>query len=214
MGRRAGVTSEQTKEDLLRAAATVFARSGYEGATIAEIATEAGLSTGAIYAHYDGKADLFYEVLRRHVERRLADRWQGDRPFDIGDLLVEAGADLERRPVVEGTLLIEAIMTAKHDRKTREVMSKWFTDQHEFFSSSLAAAQESGAVTADFSPMAAARFATTVMLGSLVLDVLDAPSVAAEDWASFIAQVVDRFRAEPASGKRRRSATTPARSSQ
>src|SRR5580698_4431131 len=108
MGRRAGVTSEQTKDDLLRAAAKVFARSGYDGATIAEISTEAGLSSGAIYAHYDGKADLFSAVLRAHVERKLARRLHDDRPFDIADLIAEAGAELDQGPAAERTLLIEA----------------------------------------------------------------------------------------------------------
>lgn len=200
MGRRAGVTPEQTRHELVRAAAKVFARRGYEGATIAEIAAEAGLSSGAIYAHYDGKAGLFSEVLQAHVHRVLAQRLHDDRPFDIGDFITEAGADLQRRPVPEGILLVEAIMAAKHDPKTRRVLSQWFTGQHEFFAASFAAAQQSGAITDSFSPMAAARFTTTVMLGSLVLSVLDVPRVSQDDWAELISQLVNGFRtaAEPA----------------
>jgi AcrR family transcriptional regulator len=195
------VTAEQTRDTLVHAAAKVFARRGYEGATIAEIATEAGLSSGAIYAHYDGKAGLFSEVLRAHVQRVLAEQLHDDRPFDIGDLISEAGADLDRRPAAEGTLLIEAIMAAKHDPKTRQVLSEWFTGQHEFFATALSAAQRSGAVTDSFAPMAAARFVTTVMLGSLALRVLDVPSVSHDDWATLISQLVNGFRtaSEPAS---------------
>jgi AcrR family transcriptional regulator len=200
VGRRAGVTAEQTRDQLIRAAAKVFARRGYEGATIAEIAAEANLSSGAIYAHYDGKAALFFEVLQAHVHRLLAQRLHDDRPFDIGDFITEAGADLDRRPVAEGTLLIEAIMAAKHDPKTRKVLSEWFTGQHEFFATSLQAAQQAGMVTDTFAPMAAARFTTTVMLGSLVLSILDVPTVSHDDWAELISQVVNGFRtaSEPA----------------
>ncbi len=195
VGRRAGVTAEQTRDELIRAAAKVFARRGYEGATIAEIAAEAGLSSGAIYAHYEGKAGLFSAVLAAHVHRILAQRLHDDRPFDIGDFITEAGADLERRRVAEGTLLIEAVMAAKHDPTTRKVLSEWFTGQHEFFATSLAAAQNAGTLTRSFDPMAAARFTTTVMLGSLVLDVLDVPAVPPDDWAGLIAQLVNSFRA-------------------
>ena len=192
MGRRAGVSAEQTRDELVRAAAKVFARSGYDGATIAEIATEAGLSSGAIYAHYDGKADLFSAVLAAHVQHRLAQRLHDDRPFDIGDLIAEAGADLDRP--TEGTLLIEAVMAAKHDPKTKAALSRWFTDQHHFFATSLAAAQQAGAMSTTIDPMAVARFTTTVMLGSLVLDVLDVPPVSHDEWAGLIAQLVDGFR--------------------
>lgn len=205
MGRRAGVTSEQTRNDLLRAAAKAFSQSGYEGATIAQIASEAGLSSGAIYAHYDGKAELFSAVLRAHVQRDLARHLHDDRPFDIGDLITEAGANLDRRPAAERTLLIEAIMTAKHDPKTRKALSAWFGDQHEFFATSLATAQREGQVTDEFEPMAAARFLTTVMLGSLVLDVLDVPAVSHDDWADLIARLVGSFRLPAQHAPSRRS---------
>lgn len=52
---------------LLRAAARVFARRGYEGATVPEIAAEAGLSTGAIYSNFDGKADLFHTLMAQEI---------------------------------------------------------------------------------------------------------------------------------------------------
>jgi hypothetical protein len=92
-------------------------------------------------------------------------------------------------------LLIEAVMAAKHDPKTRKVLSEWFTGQHEFFATSLEAAQQAGTLTTSFDPMAVARFTTAVMLGSLVLDVLDVPAVSHDDWAALIAQLVDGFRA-------------------
>lgn len=194
MGRRAGVSSQQTRDQVLRAAAKVFARRGYDGATIAEIATTAKVSSGAIYAHYDGKADLFLAVLRTHVQREVERRLHDDRPLDVGDLIAEAGANLDRQPAAERTLLIEAIMTAKHDVKVRRALSKWFREQHEFIAESIVAAQRAGRVTADFSPLAAARFSSTVMLGSLVLDVLDVPVIEHDDWAAFVTQVVDNFR--------------------
>jgi AcrR family transcriptional regulator len=196
MGRRAGVSAEQTRDDLLRAAAKVFSQSGYAGATISQIATAAGLSSGAIYAHYEGKAELFSAVLRAHVQRDLARHLHDDRPFDIGDLITEAGANLDRRPAAERTLLIEAIMTAKHDPKTRKALSAWFGDQHEFFATSLATAQREGQIASSFAPMAAARFLTTVMLGSLVLDVLDVPAVSHDDWADLIVSLVSSFRVQ------------------
>ena len=52
---------------LLHAAAEVFAEKGYERAGVAEIARRAGVTTGAIYSRYGGKAELLLEAVDHHV---------------------------------------------------------------------------------------------------------------------------------------------------
>jgi AcrR family transcriptional regulator len=58
------------REALLGAARRVFLRAGYHGTTVEAIATEAGLTIGALYSRFDGKADLFFALL----EERIAER--------------------------------------------------------------------------------------------------------------------------------------------
>ena len=58
-------TSDATRDRLLDAAAAVFAEKGYDGAGVPEIARRAGLTTGAIYSRFTGKAEL----LRRPSSR-------------------------------------------------------------------------------------------------------------------------------------------------
>jgi AcrR family transcriptional regulator len=60
---------ELTREALLDAASEVFARRGYEAGTLEEIASTAGLTTGAIYSNFGGKQDLFLAVLERRNSR-------------------------------------------------------------------------------------------------------------------------------------------------
>lgn len=62
--------SAANREALLGAARRVFLRSGYHGTTVEVIATEAGLTIGALYSRFDGKADLFLALL----EERIAER--------------------------------------------------------------------------------------------------------------------------------------------
>jgi AcrR family transcriptional regulator len=57
-----------TRERLLAAARRAFARSGFHGASVEEIASEAGFSTGALYSNFDGKEDLFLAVMDRAIE--------------------------------------------------------------------------------------------------------------------------------------------------
>ena len=60
--RRARV--ERTRAELLAAATRVFAAQGYEGASVGDIATEAGYTKGALYAHFGSKSDLFVALAR------------------------------------------------------------------------------------------------------------------------------------------------------
>jgi AcrR family transcriptional regulator len=57
-----------TRDRLLAAARDVFARSGFHGASVEEIASEAGYSTGALYSNFDGKEDLFLALMEREIE--------------------------------------------------------------------------------------------------------------------------------------------------
>jgi len=57
-----------TRERLLASARRQFAQSGFHGASVDEIASDAGFSTGALYSNFDGKEDLFLTLMRREIE--------------------------------------------------------------------------------------------------------------------------------------------------
>jgi AcrR family transcriptional regulator len=54
----------RTREKILAAAKALFTERGYEGATIRDIASGAGMSTGAVFASFTDKSDLFAEIVR------------------------------------------------------------------------------------------------------------------------------------------------------
>lgn len=60
---------EGSRARLLDAAVEVFARRGYERATIDEIAAAAELSKGTVYWHFSSKAELFSALLEERVDR-------------------------------------------------------------------------------------------------------------------------------------------------
>jgi AcrR family transcriptional regulator len=62
---------EQTRAQLLDAALRVFLRRGFHGASLDEIAEEAGYTTGAVYSNFKGKDDLFLAVLDAEAQRRF-----------------------------------------------------------------------------------------------------------------------------------------------
>jgi AcrR family transcriptional regulator len=59
---------QRTRDLLLDAAKDVFARRGFEGASLEEIAESAGYTRGAIYKHFSSKEELFLAVNKRWNE--------------------------------------------------------------------------------------------------------------------------------------------------
>ena len=57
--------SAETRDRILDAGERVFARSGYEGARLADVAAEAGCSVGSIYARFEDKDGLFKAIQAR-----------------------------------------------------------------------------------------------------------------------------------------------------
>jgi AcrR family transcriptional regulator len=66
-------TQKRTREQVIAAAAKVFARRGYHRATVEEIASEAGFTIGALYSNFSGKEELFLAIADRHTAARVAD---------------------------------------------------------------------------------------------------------------------------------------------
>lgn len=63
--RRTKEEAEQTKQALLDAALLVFSRDGFAASRLADIAAEAGVTRGAIYHHFESKANLYMALLKR-----------------------------------------------------------------------------------------------------------------------------------------------------
>lgn len=57
----------EIRENILKCAAAVFAKTGYASSTITDIATATGLSRGALYHYFTSKEAILYGILSRHV---------------------------------------------------------------------------------------------------------------------------------------------------
>ncbi len=76
MVRKTKEEAQETRHRILDAAEIVFQRNGVSRTTLAEIATEADVTRGAIYWHFENKASLFDAMIQRIVEpyeNRLAE---------------------------------------------------------------------------------------------------------------------------------------------
>jgi AcrR family transcriptional regulator len=81
------------REAILAAAEEVFARSGYHGAALDDIAQAAGISKALIYEHFASKRELHASLVNAHVEeifQRLQASAATDRP---GEERLRGGID-------------------------------------------------------------------------------------------------------------------------
>jgi AcrR family transcriptional regulator len=76
---------EDTREQVLAAAARAFARNGFHATSLEAVADEAGFSRGAVYYNFADKEELFLELL----DRRCAERAQ-----DLREVFADADGDV------------------------------------------------------------------------------------------------------------------------
>jgi AcrR family transcriptional regulator len=192
MGRIAGVAPEETRKLLLKTAAAVFARQGYDGASISQITSEAGLSSGSVYAHFSSKAELFVAALKAHAEGGF-DRLLGGGA-GLASFLTARGEALDRRTAAEQTLLIEAIVAAKRDPAVADLLADSIVKRESLLAGLLSAAQAAGELDPAVPPAAGARFTLMLALGSILVGALDLPPIPHDDWSALIGRLVENLK--------------------
>jgi len=148
--------AEARRAEILDGARRAFSRWGYEGATVARLEAETGLSRGAIFHYFGSKLDLFValsiEENRRYisliVDRGLDDALRsmaGESPEWIGMLLE-----------IQGRLRHDPEFVEKLERRLddRERILDWLQD-----------AQARGELRDDIEAIELGRFATMVLNG-------------------------------------------------
>jgi len=190
VGRISGVTAADTRERLLRGAAEVFAERGYDGTRVADIAAAAGVSNGAMYAHFASKADLLVAALRAHGRRMLADAFAADPDRSVTDLLVLIGRWLPRRDDdANRYLLVEALVAARRDEDVARPMRDYVAERADWLADLVRVAQAGDEIDADLSPNALAHFCLLLAMGSALITP-DLHTVADQEWAALLSRVV------------------------
>lgn len=111
MVRRTKIEAQETRNRLLDAAERLFQAKGVSSTTLADIATAAGATRGAVYHHFKDKADLFNAMMERvtmPLETALA---------ETGRLVCASDDPLQS---LRDTML-EALRQATRDEQTRRV---------------------------------------------------------------------------------------------
>jgi AcrR family transcriptional regulator len=188
MGRIAGATAAETREKLLAAAADAFAEQGYDGTRVADIAAAAGVSNGALYAHFASKAELLVAALRAHGERQLDEVLAADPGRPVLEVLVTAGRGLRRRREPRGYLIVEALVAARRDPAVAALMGGQMGERTGLLAALVRAGQGRGQLDPGLSARAIAHFCFLLALGGALVTP-DLHDVGEEEWAALLARI-------------------------
>jgi AcrR family transcriptional regulator len=113
-----------TRTRLLEAAAKVYAAHGFAGATLDDVAEEAGLTKGALYGHFGSKDKLLVALMEEYLATEIAEQIS---LFDRDETTwkrPQAGSDVWMRELDASPdafrLLIEFWVAAARDEQMRE----------------------------------------------------------------------------------------------
>jgi TetR/AcrR family transcriptional repressor of uid operon len=181
---------------LLAAAIEVFAERGYAGAKVAEIAKRAGVTTGAIYSRYPGKAELLTEAIELATSGEF-DALFSDHRFEgrMEDLLHIAGSHLverakDRVDVGAPGLLLESFTAARHEPDVAATLRSRMAFRHDRLAEIVESAKASGGIDLEVDTEALVTFCHAVGLGFLLLEVLDRPLPDAGAWEQLIVRLL------------------------
>ena len=112
--RRTKEEAEQTRQDLLDAALTVFSQKGYTATRLEDVARTAGVTRGAIYHHFGSKADLYGALIEEANK-------VGNSAID--QAVNEGGSFIE----IVSRILVYTFALLEDDRRFSEVMALQLT---------------------------------------------------------------------------------------
>jgi AcrR family transcriptional regulator len=186
-----GQESDPLRDQLLDAAARVFARQGYAGTKIQDIVREAGLSTGAVYGRFGSKNELLREAVVRRTANVARLGSEGDER--VADLITRL-ATLDRAPLSDAEAVrLEAFVTARRESEVADAIAEAQGRWRGAVQPLVDAAIEDGTVAPDVDPEAVLYFLRTMHLGLLLQRGAGANAPDPAAWDDLITRIVASF---------------------
>jgi AcrR family transcriptional regulator len=194
-GDEAEVASDPLRDQLLDAAARVFAREGYHGTKILDIVAEAGLSTGAVYGRFGSKNALLQEA----VVRRAASVVN----LEVSGVDAVLQVLLAFDPLLDDEAVrLEALVAARREPEVAAAIREADRVRTEKLQPLFEAAQRDGTIDRSLDPVAVLFLVRTLYLGLLLERAAGSVPPDADAWEAVLRRVTAAVAAPPV-------ATTP-----
>jgi AcrR family transcriptional regulator len=190
-----GPDADALRERLLRAAAAVFARQGYDGTKIMDVVRESGLSTGAVYGRFRSKNDLLREAI---ASRSTSAARLGAEGLERVADLIAAGATRTDAPLSDAEALrLEAYVTARREPEVAQALAESHAQFLAYVAPLADAARRDGTVADDIDPEAVVFLVRILHLGLLLHRGSGLPGPDEDAWQALVERVVASFGQTP-----------------
>lgn len=181
----------KTRERILSAAARLFAELGFASASMPAIAEQSGITAGAIYRHFDSKAELLLEVVRQSLRSApVSARASEHGKIDVTALPEVAASYVAADLKQTRQLSLEVHAAASRDPSVASLLSEYLDDLKRQISEGITGAQRDRLVDSGLDPDLTAQFYATLILGLNHMDTLDPERVGDPKWRAFVAERV------------------------
>jgi AcrR family transcriptional regulator len=180
--------SDDIREALLDAAASVFAEKGYDGTRIQEVVRRAGLSTGAVYGRFTSKDEMLREaVITRSVPhaRRLP-----DGITRVADLIERLATRTSPELGEHEALLLEAYVSARRHPEIAEAINEANRRWREAARPLVEEARVDGSLAEAVDGQSVLFLIRVLRLGLLLHRASGLAEPDAETWSALVARVV------------------------
>ena len=178
LGRPPAVDSTVTRGRILTAARRSFASRGYDATTNRDIATDAGVTTGALYHYTASKADLYGQVygqVQDLVYEEFEQAFAHDHFIDRFRAVLESAVELNRRdPSLAGFVIGVSPEIQRHP-ELREMLRPMVARTNSFMHRLVGDAVERGELAPDVDPAAVEDLLSAVLGGLARFSTLSDP---------------------------------------
>ena len=198
-GRNGRGNRVETTNRLLEAAAAEFVQRGYDSARISDIASNAGVTVGSIYARWSTKTEMMVAALDHIFEQmlpepRIKDLGLYDLPFP--EIVLLAASDL-LEPRSPREIFTQVFGSARNNPEVQSRLGKYLNDSIDQISVLVDRSKDEGRTDLELSTAAVALFVQAleigvhmIMSGGLEEDRAPSPS----DWEAFMRRIIGAAR--------------------
>jgi TetR/AcrR family acrAB operon transcriptional repressor len=182
MVRRCKKDAERTRQSIIRAARSVFAKKGVSRSTLEEVARAAGVTRGAVYWHFKNKMDLFFAMREQTVLPLIDDAEHcacsisGDDPLrNVEEFLLSVVDAMKKDPATRSVLETMTFRCEFVDelKPALLVQAKQFAGKIATLSEAYQQAKADGSLREDIDPQIAAVDTMSFLVGLVRIWLLD-----------------------------------------
>lgn len=171
-GLRAERQRANSRAALVEAAYEEFAANGYEATTVSGIAARAGVTSGAVYAHFSGKLELLLETVGLAPVEDLVRAFGDAASLPWSQAIRRLSVEMASEPDDRTLLLLDVIVAARRNPALAKILNEGLKNYLEGSEAAVRSGMAAGLVDPALAPADLTRMLALISLGMIIFTAL------------------------------------------